>query len=263
MSGRLRADRDIEAPHLLAVPRAETCAGGLLFFVPVLDRLGYAAWLESQPQWSHVDVARRLFSLVLARLDVDAMDPAWQVARWTGARAPRRFVAPAVWRQGLCDQGSRLRLVEDPDLTTLWDPSGRLLLGAWRGPCPRALLRAQREAISTGSAPAGPATGVDTAKLDPATFDAGQLDLAGLVATAWLVAARRWLRRHARVGIATLVRRPASISVTPTHVDLAFELADVDIRIRRAGLDIDPGWVPWLGRVVTFHYRDADGSAPT
>ena len=24
--------------------------------------------------------------------------------------------------------------------------------------------------------------------------------------------------------------------------------------IRRVGLDIDPGWVPWLGRIVTFHY---------
>jgi len=28
----------------------------------------------------------------------------------------------------------------------------------------------------------------------------------------------------------------------------------VDIDIRRVGLDIDPGWVPWLGRTVTFHY---------
>jgi hypothetical protein len=28
----------------------------------------------------------------------------------------------------------------------------------------------------------------------------------------------------------------------------------VDIEVRRAGLDLDPGWVPWLGRVVTFGY---------
>ena len=33
-----------------------------------------------------------------------------------------------------------------------------------------------------------------------------------------------------------------------------FDLTRVDIRIRRAGLDIDPGWVPWLARVVLFHY---------
>jgi hypothetical protein len=25
--------------------------------------------------------------------------------------------------------------------------------------------------------------------------------------------------------------------------------------VRRLGLDIDPGWLPWFGRVVAFHYR--------
>jgi hypothetical protein len=28
----------------------------------------------------------------------------------------------------------------------------------------------------------------------------------------------------------------------------------VDLRIRWAGLDLDPGWLPWLGRVVSFRY---------
>jgi hypothetical protein len=35
------------------------------------------------------------------------------------------------------------------------------------------------------------------------------------------------------------------------------------MRIRRAGLDIDPGWVPWLGRVVSFHYRETEPGIPT
>ena len=29
----------------------------------------------------------------------------------------------------------------------------------------------------------------------------------------------------------------------------------LDLDIRRAGLDIDPGWLPWLGRVVRFRYE--------
>jgi hypothetical protein len=37
-----------------------------------------------------------------------------------------------------------------------------------------------------------------------------------------------------------------------------FDLAAADVRVRRSGLDIDPGWVPWLGRVVRFHYLHPD-----
>jgi hypothetical protein len=28
----------------------------------------------------------------------------------------------------------------------------------------------------------------------------------------------------------------------------------VDLDVRRAGLDRDPGWVPWLGRCVRFEF---------
>lgn len=72
----------------------------------------------------------------------------------------------------------------------------------------------------------------------------------------WLTACRRFLRRHVRIGLASLVLRPARLAITNTHVDVFFRLNAVDLRIRRAGLDIDPGWVPWFARVVTFHYED-------
>jgi len=26
--------------------------------------------------------------------------------------------------------------------------------------------------------------------------------------------------------------------------------------VRRVALDVDPGWLPWLGCVVRFHYGD-------
>lgn len=74
-------------------------------------------------------------------------------------------------------------------------------------------------------------------------------------ATVWLTAARRWLRRAGRIGLASLVRRPGFISLTPTHADLHFRLHDTDLRVRRLGLDLDPGWLPWFGRVVAFHYH--------
>jgi hypothetical protein len=75
-------------------------------------------------------------------------------------------------------------------------------------------------------------------------------------AAAWLFAARCWLRRGAHMGLASLVLRHARLNVTRVHIDVHFLVNDMDIRVRRSGLDIDPGWLPWFGRVVHFHYRE-------
>jgi hypothetical protein len=76
-------------------------------------------------------------------------------------------------------------------------------------------------------------------------------------AAVWLRVARRWLQRAARLGLVRLVRRPARAACTPTHADLHFALAQADLRLRRLGLDLDPGWLPWFGRVVGFHFGAA------
>lgn len=55
--------------------------------------------------------------------------------------------------------------------------------------------------------------------------------------------------------IHTLLRRPGVITTTSSHVDVTFAIDDTWLPARLAGLDSDPGWVPWLGRVVLFHYR--------
>lgn len=73
----------------------------------------------------------------------------------------------------------------------------------------------------------------------------------------WHLRLRRTLRRHVRMDLADLVHRPAWVSATPTHIDVIFAMDDVDMRLRRLGLDADPGWVPWLGRIVNFHFIDA------
>jgi hypothetical protein len=74
-------------------------------------------------------------------------------------------------------------------------------------------------------------------------------------------AARRWLRTVARIGPASLVVRPGAVAITGTHIDVVLPLHSVDLRVRRVGLDQDPGWVSWLGRIVAFHYVEA-GNAP-
>jgi hypothetical protein len=57
-------------------------------------------------------------------------------------------------------------------------------------------------------------------------------------------------------GLLPLVAR---VCLTETHLDIHMPSCAVRLSVRLAGLDINPGWVAWLGRVVTFHYDD-DGN---
>lgn len=160
-------------PYLDAAP---TSAGGLLFLLAVLQRLGYADWVASLPDEAGAQIVRRMLALVLRRMQVPPDDPAWSLACVEDLAAPE----PA--------------LVEKPG------------------------IRCES------------------------------------FARAWLKICRRWLRRVAGTGVASLVGRAATLSLSTTHVDVMFALDDADLRVRRAGLDVDLGWLPWFGRVVSFHY---------
>jgi len=49
--------------------------------------------------------------------------------------------------------------------------------------------------------------------------------------------------------------RAGMLYVTATHVDLVMSLNQISVPVRLAGLDANPGWVPELSRVVTFHFE--------
>ena len=66
-------------------------------------------------------------------------------------------------------------------------------------------------------------------------------------------------RLHLALGIdddlaEILLHHEAKITITPTHLDVFFPLADHPIEIRLSGLDRNPGWVPAAGRFIAFHY---------
>lgn len=46
----------------------------------------------------------------------------------------------------------------------------------------------------------------------------------------------------------------ARVIATASHWDIYFPLQSVRLDLRLMGWDINPGWLPWLGRVVAFHY---------
>jgi len=51
-----------------------------------------------------------------------------------------------------------------------------------------------------------------------------------------------------------ICRRDARVEADPGWIDVRLAADGVDVEVRRAGLDLDPGWVPWLGVVVRFVY---------
>lgn len=71
----------------------------------------------------------------------------------------------------------------------------------------------------------------------------------------WCEQVEAWCAGPADLSLPDIVRRAGWLYTTRTHVDVFFDLSQADVRIRRLGLDLDPGWVPWLGRVVTFYYE--------
>lgn len=77
----------------------------------------------------------------------------------------------------------------------------------------------------------------------------------------WVLALERWCWRNGRIKLTDIIRRRGRVWLTRADLDVTLPMEGVDIRVRRAGLDIDPGWLPWFGKfgkVVRFHYRSRD-----
>jgi hypothetical protein len=100
---------------------------------------------------------------------------------------------------------------------------------------------------------------------DPvAIFLARQMGLAGVEELDLLPAlparneildlARRWYG-PGDLWNSRLLELDARVHFTPSHVDWYAPVKSIRLAVRLAGLDINPGWLPWLGRVVTFYYR--------
>lgn len=53
----------------------------------------------------------------------------------------------------------------------------------------------------------------------------------------------------------TVCCRKAEIVVDPGWFEVIFSLRDVSTEIRRAGLDLDPGFIPWLGVIIKYYYE--------
>lgn len=214
-----------------------TAGGGLGFAVPMLARLGIAGMTEAHPWMADARLPPWLLGTIALRCGVPADDPVLAAFDADGLwrePAAEAWCAPASWTRGITADGPCILRRTKDGARVLFDGSGRLPLAWWRGDAPDAAEPFLANVVKV----------------------AGTETRGGfrLLREAWTAAARRWCRRGARMGLRTLVMRPGRVLATRTHVDLVFDHRDADVRVRRAGLDLDPGWVPWLGRVVQFHY---------
>ena len=87
--------------------------------------------------------------------------------------------------------------------------------------------------------------------------DKPELDSIAHHAHRWLaVTAQRLVHDGAGTAetVERLLHRQGTLFAERGWIDVEMPLSEVDIDIRRAGLDIDPGWIGWLGSVVKFRY---------
>ncbi|KYG01714.1 hypothetical protein BE20_52425 [Sorangium cellulosum] len=97
------------------------------------------------------------------------------------------------------------------------------------------------------------------ARLDElvASLDGGDPAIAApAAAIAALVCERlgvAWASAPARA----LACRAGAIVITDDEIRVELSARAIDVDVRRAGLDFDPGWVPWLRRRVRIAYTDA------
>ena len=59
---------------------------------------------------------------------------------------------------------------------------------------------------------------------------------------------------NAHALLQSVIRRRGLIRAEPGWVEIELAADSVDLAVRRAGLDLDPGWVPWLGMVMRYAY---------
>ncbi len=228
------AERSALAP--LPMPGASfTQFAGLALALPLLARLGIADAIEADPKLADLDLPGRALAALAQGARIPADDPIRALFRRPNRwREACPFAAPSAWQAELAEAGpATVRGMSGrPEVRVLCEAGGQLALALWHGNEP-----------------------LDNGVLLPRRPDSGVL------VDAWLAATRRWLATYAGITPGRLIRRPGYIAHTRTHLDVYFNLREADIRIRRAGLDLDPGWLPWYGRVVLFHFVNTPWAA--
>jgi len=219
---------------------------GLPFVISVLKRLGFETLLDQYPEYVDWHLGYRIFQRIVSLLRIPDDEPVLEFLNMPEEVKSQRldFVAPMHWRSILASSdGTPLNLSISPIANMpghhlVMEYPTRLVLGVWH---------------SGNKARIAP--WLDAAAVLHTLEEIRTWNIARQVNN-FVRAICRFLRRFSQLDLPELVRRSGYIAITRTHMDITMPLDELDIRVRSAGLDINPGWVHWLLRVIQFHYEE-------
>ncbi|MDH3661541.1 MAG: hypothetical protein OEU92_16190 [Alphaproteobacteria bacterium] len=211
-------------------------AGGVLL-VPAVERL--LGVLVACPEALNADFGRRLLERMLRRAGCRDDDPMLGAlgssARPPLPMGPFRFHLPAAFELFGGGDLALHRLDGHPGWRALSCRRRRIVLAMWRGRAPEA-VRSWLQSRTIRRERALPP--------DPTVVVLRSADLT----------IRAWVRRVTGYRLGRVIARSGWVRSTRSHLDVTFDAGLVDLAVRRAGLDLNPGWCLWLFRVVTIHY---------
>jgi hypothetical protein len=260
-AGRAPPPRQIPVePSGKATDRSPWTAGNggiVTGLASLLFLVNFVVWLDTEEDtllptgWALVELLGR--HLLGAQFGSYADDPLWDLLAELDGRSPGS--SPAVEFDGeepLRLPQAWLRRWPPPDLSYVAYRDGdRLIIRHQQAgfvaadvPCPAGRFD---DVLAAQAAWLG---GADTAVTDPVAWDGAASERRFEQGAGAFVS---WLLSSGGIGVSSLTS-PGRVLVTSTHVDVVFSLEDINLAIRAAGLDQDPGWVPQLGRIVLFHF---------
>ena len=218
---------------------------GFVFLVSILERLCINDCLALNPVLASINLPARVVSRVAKRMHIESQHPLLQALpeqQETDLEKMTSFVCPSLWitlsspspqqHPGLC----RFNIKGAPGQCCITDHHRNLVLyigddnpsalPEWIRQCQILQLPVLHEYPTPGD-----------------------------IETTVQLLISRYLFRFAGIGLRSLITRDGRIAYTRTHMDIIFDFDQLDIRIRKAGLDINPGWVSWLGKVIQFYYE--------
>lgn len=221
---------------------------GLAFLISLLELLSIKELLVLNPMLAETNFPARVIFTIARRLKISSRHPVLQCLPdlpSVSSRQIKNFICPSNWRF-ICATPNeektllhRYNINEDGSECYITDRTKKLLL--YVGPGCSADLPDWISALQPLD---------ESGSYELPTLDDLEITIQLMMC--------RYLYRYARLSLRQVINRNGKFASTKTHLDILFDAKQVDIQIRRSGLDIDPGWVAWIARVVQFHYDDGD-----
>jgi hypothetical protein len=248
------AENAREQSQLQLANGCRTSLGGILYLIHFLRQSQLLGFETGLGGWALLELLARC--LLGRAFTVVADDPIWTALTLLDGRAPGApagdgfhpqlvYEAPDSWGLGLASPTHYVRFRSTR--MEIWHPEGFLLLDSQDHAhlakfSPLTRLTRQQQRIRR-----------DVAQVSPVDLPLSP-ELRRFLH--FILPYARW-RLHAalqEMSLPEALLRAGTLYISRTHIDLVMGMPQISVPVRIAGLDANPGWIPELGRVITFHF---------